>query len=128
MYDEKFYQLHAAQRQLLRPLNNPEKTYPWYTYHRCTNTSKTSLVTYPTRLEIYNFKFLSNEVPHWDASLVSLYHAIVKLIYHFSPYLYSYFVNVGSEGSSKSVHIRRFAWAVTFAMTTKFSCTGQIII
>ena len=28
MYGEKFYQLHAAQRQLLRPLNNLEKTGP----------------------------------------------------------------------------------------------------
>ena len=28
MYREKFYQLHAAQRQLLRPLNNLEKTDP----------------------------------------------------------------------------------------------------
>ena len=25
MYGEKFYQLHAAQRQLLQPLNNLEK-------------------------------------------------------------------------------------------------------
>ena len=28
MYGEKFYQLHAAQRQLLRPLNNLQKTDP----------------------------------------------------------------------------------------------------
>ena len=28
MYGEKFYQIHAAQRQLLRTLNNMEKTDP----------------------------------------------------------------------------------------------------
>ena len=30
MYGEKFYHLHVAQRQLLRPLNNLEKTDPEY--------------------------------------------------------------------------------------------------
>ena len=36
MYVEKFYQLHATQRQLLRPLNNPKSSFLVMWLYCCT--------------------------------------------------------------------------------------------
>ena len=52
MHREKFYQLHVAQRQLLRPLNNLEK--------RIQNMKK-----YQHDIELTYVRFEVNDQPHF---------------------------------------------------------------
>ena len=107
MYEEKFYQLHAAQRQLLRPLNNLKNPTAPLQKKLKTKQNKTKTKTAtpdpslcPTKrlLGLYRLN-----------AYADTFNMAGGLNFGLSLHLHAYFVYANNEGSGESVQSRRFA-------------------